>query len=412
MGNLYDLKNTPTLSSDLRKLTGSSYGREFRKFPFGFRLRGPILLIVLFSLIGFIFFDSLYYIKPGFVGIKVRNGHYSTDEVMPGTHFRIPFAEKIDIVDVRLRAIMYVKPGGVSSDQELRGVTKAIYKGPIPVADKSGREMEAELVIAYQLKPQMAAEVIAEHGEDWEMALLHPTIVDTVRKFAAGFGAEEFAVMRHSELTQLISEAVYEAIRGIRNDPIQISAIELKDMSLGTQIAEDREGIGEIEPETKEGPPQVAEVSEPEGTKEPSHTEALPETAPAQAPAPPAGGSDREGADLIKVEIYFCKAIQRARDESKSITWDLIGEGNTFSSDVGKVTCFTRIQGVQGQITILHRWFWGDHFQGEVPLKVNAVDWRTYSEKTLLPDKTGIWRVDVVRKDDNTVLATASFTVI
>jgi hypothetical protein len=83
---------------------------------------------------------------------------------------------------------------------------------------------------------------------------------------------------------------------------------------------------------------------------------------------------------------------------------------STVAADVGQVYCWTRITGVQDETDIEHVWFRAGEEMARVSLRVAGPNWRTWSSKTILPEWTGEWRVDVVGPD-GTVLRSVDFTV-
>ena len=86
------------------------------------------------------------------------------------------------------------------------------------------------------------------------------------------------------------------------------------------------------------------------------------------------------------------------------------GAADSFESSVGKLYAFSKITGAQGEASIKHLWFHGDQLVGEVELPIKAGTWRTYSSKTILPNMTGQWKVDVTAQD-GTVLKSIPFTI-
>jgi hypothetical protein len=79
-------------------------------------------------------------------------------------------------------------------------------------------------------------------------------------------------------------------------------------------------------------------------------------------------------------------------------------------ADVGKVYCWMRITGADGETTIEHVWYKGDVEMARVPLTIAGSNWRTWSSKNIENIWTGDWRVDVVGPD-GTVIRSVSFTV-
>ena len=82
----------------------------------------------------------------------------------------------------------------------------------------------------------------------------------------------------------------------------------------------------------------------------------------------------------------------------------------SYSADVGKLYCFTRIVGAESDSQVTHVWYRGDEEMARVDLAVRSNNWRTWSSKALLPEWTGEWRVDVLDAE-GTVIRTLAFTL-
>ncbi|HLB82605.1 MAG TPA: DUF2914 domain-containing protein [Gemmatimonadales bacterium] len=83
--------------------------------------------------------------------------------------------------------------------------------------------------------------------------------------------------------------------------------------------------------------------------------------------------------------------------------------GAVFPADVGQVYCWTKVAGAGGA-AIHHVWFHGDTQVGDVELQVGGSPWRTWSRKSVPPDWTGAWHVEV-RDAAGSVLKRIDFTV-
>jgi hypothetical protein len=83
--------------------------------------------------------------------------------------------------------------------------------------------------------------------------------------------------------------------------------------------------------------------------------------------------------------------------------------GRTFTPDVGQLICWSKLTGAAGT-SIHHVWFHGDTQVGDVELQVGGSPWRTWSRKTVPPDWTGAWHVEI-RDAAGTVLKRLDFTV-
>ncbi len=89
-------------------------------------------------------------------------------------------------------------------------------------------------------------------------------------------------------------------------------------------------------------------------------------------------------------EAYIAKGVVELKP---------IAPSDRFSSDIGRVYCFSRITGAKGVTKIKHLWFYKDRFMAQVELPVKSPDWRTYSSKRILPSWKGPWRVDITDSD-------------
>lgn len=87
-----------------------------------------------------------------------------------------------------------------------------------------------------------------------------------------------------------------------------------------------------------------------------------------------------------------------------------VGSSESFSADVGKVYCYTRISGGQTGDYVRHVWYYEDREMAQVELSIGTPLFRTYSSKNILPSWTGQWKVEIVALD-GTVLDTLSFTI-
>jgi len=82
----------------------------------------------------------------------------------------------------------------------------------------------------------------------------------------------------------------------------------------------------------------------------------------------------------------------------------------SYSADIGKLYCFTHIVGAESDSKVTHVWYRGEEEMARVDLAVRSDNWRTWSSKTLLPQWTGNWRVDVL-DGDGAVIHTIAFTL-
>ncbi len=87
-----------------------------------------------------------------------------------------------------------------------------------------------------------------------------------------------------------------------------------------------------------------------------------------------------------------------------------VGSDSTFVASVGRVYCWTLVKGADGEVAIHHVWFHGDQEMADIELRLGGSPWRTWSNKAIVPEWTGAWRVEV-RDSAGNVIETIRFTV-
>ncbi len=87
-----------------------------------------------------------------------------------------------------------------------------------------------------------------------------------------------------------------------------------------------------------------------------------------------------------------------------------VGSAEVIPAGTQRVYCYTRIAGAQAETEITHNWYYQGNLKASVVLPVRNDNWRTWSSKTLLPEWTGEWMVEVLSKD-GTPLESVVFVV-
>ena len=76
-----------------------------------------------------------------------------------------------------------------------------------------------------------------------------------------------------------------------------------------------------------------------------------------------------------------------------------IGTGDVFTSDIEKVYCFCRVVGASEPTDITFNWYHQGSLKSTVKLPVRSKSWRTWSSKTISPEMTGEWMVEILAAD-------------
>ena len=92
--------------------------------------------------------------------------------------------------------------------------------------------------------------------------------------------------------------------------------------------------------------------------------------------------------------------------ENKEVT----GVDTTFSTDVGKIYCWTKITGATSETQIAHHWFFEDEEVAEIGILVKYPSYRCWSIKTIYPEMKGNWKVNI-EDSGGKLLSSISFTV-
>ena len=128
----------------------------------------------------------------------------------------------------------------------------------------------------------------------------------------------------------------------------------------------------------------------------------MPAWTPAQgqegAPGDTVGTAEVEGVSKHVGRAVFATAINE-REPTDTV--------DVLTTDVDKVFFFSEIVDMEGK-TVIHRWLHGGETKADVPFDIGGPRWRVYSSKTLIPEWSGTWTVEVRDGDGNT-LHTASF---
>lgn len=105
----------------------------------------------------------------------------------------------------------------------------------------------------------------------------------------------------------------------------------------------------------------------------------------------PALAAEEQAATQLSIEeAVICRDV---------IDREPVGQADVFPKDLKKVMCFTRVVGSNEPTEIYHNWFYGEKMVASVPLNVASSNWRTYSSKTILPEYTGEWKVEIISRD-------------
>lgn len=229
-------------------------------------------------------------IQSGQVGIKSNLGSYDPTPLQPGLHFFVPFVQDIFIVDTRVRIINYTNNEDMGGGN-LKGETGIIRKNSISVFDARALPVSIDLTVQYKLNETTASNTIAKWGFYWEDKIVDPVVRDVVRNVTGKYTAEELPTKRN-EIALAINDGIQATIEALPNSPVNLLAVQLREIILPTKVKEQIERV------------QIAK-QEAERTKyevEKANQEALKKAALAQGTAKAVKIEAQGRADAVKIE--------------------------------------------------------------------------------------------------------------
>ena len=120
-------------------------------------------------------------------------------------------------------------------------------------------------------------------------------------------------------------------------------------------------------------------------------------------PTPPPAAAPAEAApagSAVTAEAVVAKSVMDR---------EAVEPGTAFPADVGQLVLWTKVSGAAGSM-VRHVWFHGETEVSNVELSISSSPYRTWSRKTVPPDWTGAWHVEV-RDAAGAVVQRIDFTV-
>ncbi len=149
-----------------------------------------VILLIIFALIILItilnFFET---IPTGFVGIKTKFGKAQDGIMEEGLNFKIPYVEKIILIDCRTKKI----------DSTSEASTKDL------------QTVITDIAVNYNVDREHANKLYREVGSGYENIIISPAILESIKSTMAGYTAEEL-ITKRSEVSNKIQTTLTEKI--------------------------------------------------------------------------------------------------------------------------------------------------------------------------------------------------------
>ena len=205
----------------------------FKNFGKGSSIFTIVIILVIF----FILAKPYKIINSGEVGIKVTTGKYENTPLQPGFHIFIPIVQKVITVDTKVRLINY------KTTEAISGFDNGIKINPaINILDARGLPVAIELTVQYRLLPHGAPTTIATWGLSWEDKIVNPVVRDIVRNVVGKYNAEELPTKRN-EIATLIENGIRENIEKLKDKPVSVESVQLREIILPTKIKDQIERV-------------------------------------------------------------------------------------------------------------------------------------------------------------------------
>ncbi|EEU7820882.1 prohibitin family protein [Campylobacter upsaliensis] len=206
----------------------------------GFGKFAPVIYTLIIVVLILIVAKPFVIINSGEMGIKARTGQYDPNPLEPGLHFFLPFIDRVIVVDTRVRQINYASLEG--TNENLGIGTGVINKNSISVLDSRGLPVSIDVTVQYQLNPIQVPQTIAVWSLNWENKIIDPVVRDVVRSVVGRYTAEELPTNRNAIATQ-IEEGIRKTIVAQPNEPVELRAVQLREIILSAKVKEQIERV-------------------------------------------------------------------------------------------------------------------------------------------------------------------------
>ena len=149
-----------------------------------------LVVIGVIVLIGLITLFNLFTTVPtGFVGVKTHFGKVQNDVLQEGINGKIPFIEKIILIDCKTKK---VEVTAESSSKDMQTV-------------------KVTIAVNYNVMKDTANQLYREVGVDYENVIVSPAILESIKGIMAQYTAEEL-ITKRAEVSAMALEELYNKI--------------------------------------------------------------------------------------------------------------------------------------------------------------------------------------------------------
>lgn len=168
-----------------------------------------ISLIALFIIITL--FNSFKTIPTGYVGVKTQFGKVQDTMLNEGMNFKVPYIEKIVLVDCRTQKCEYVME---ASSKDLQKVSNI------------------KIALNYNVDKAKANQLYREVGVDFKSVIVEPAIFECVKQGMSQYTAEEL-ITKRSEVSSVIVELLTNRLT---SKGILVTALNITDLNFSAEF--------------------------------------------------------------------------------------------------------------------------------------------------------------------------------
>ena len=183
-----------------------------------------IAIIIIFLIV--VFFNSFKSIPTGFVGVKTRFGQVQDTMLNEGLNLKIPFIEKIVLMDCRTQKTEYTME---ASSKDLQKISNF------------------KVAINYNITKDTANTLYREVGVDYKTIIVEPAIQEAMKATIANYTAEEL-ITKRNEVSAFALEALYNKLH---NSGITLTSLNILDLSFSPEFDQAVEQKQIVEQETQ-----------------------------------------------------------------------------------------------------------------------------------------------------------------
>ena len=173
------------------------------------------------------FFNSFKSIPTGYVGVKTRFGEVQKTVMNEGINFKIPYIEKIVLLDCRTQKLDYTME---ASSKDLQKITNL------------------KISVNYNIIKDSANKLYREIGTSYQSVVLEPALYEAIKSTIANYTAEEL-ITKRSEVSALATEAFFNRVHDYG---IIVTALNITDLSFSAEFDAVIEQKQIVEQQTKQ----------------------------------------------------------------------------------------------------------------------------------------------------------------